>query len=237
LGAAVSFFAPVTVDTNWRHLKKEIAWLNAWLGAARDSDVMVEFSRRGRYRAWADVAIGADLDRRRARDHRQVVRCLRSARTRRLTAALSVWTKRGPWLLRWEVVARRGDVEPLQVYCERELDRWRERLIRNGRQLSTMNGARRHRLRIRAKRFRYMLEASTDIVAMWSRAELRYTQSAAKRLQRTLGDLRDFKRFAGLSRSDAMQDKTRPPGYRRQRDKLRGAAVRAWRDLKRASAR
>lgn len=237
LGAAVSFFAPVTVDTNWRHLKKEIAWLNAWLGAARDSDVMVEYSRRRRYRPWADVVIGADLDRRRARDHRQVVRCLRSARTRRLTEALSVWTRRGPWLLRWQARAGRGNVEPLQAYCERELDRWRERLIRNGRHLSTLNGARRHRLRIRAKRLRYMLEALTDIVAMWSRAELRYMHGAAKRLQRTLGDLRDLKRFSDLSRSAARQEKSRPPGYRRERDRLRDAATRAWRDLKRASAR
>src|SRR5436309_13160366 len=49
--AAVSFFAPMTADAEWRHLKKEIAWLNASLGAARDSDVMVAYSRRKRYRA------------------------------------------------------------------------------------------------------------------------------------------------------------------------------------------
>lgn len=237
LRAAVLFFEPVAVDTKWRYLKQEVAWLNGWLGAARDSDVMVEHSRRQRYKAWADGAIGADLDRRQARDHRQVVRCLRSARTRRLIEALSVWTRRGPWLLRWEARAGRGNVEPLQAYCERELDLWRKRLIRNGRHLSTLNGARRHRLRIRAKRFRYMLEALTDVVAMWSRAEFRYIHGAAKRLQRTLGDLRDFKRFADLSRSVSKQGKGRPPGYRRQRDKLKSAALGAWRDLKRASAR
>jgi CHAD domain-containing protein len=78
-----------------------------------------------------------------------------------------------------------------------------------------------------------MLEALTDIVPMRSRAELRQVHSAAKRLQRTLGDLRDLKRFAGLA---PPADKHLPPGYRRQQKTLASAAVRAWRDLKQAGA-
>jgi CHAD domain-containing protein len=236
LRAAVSFFAPIAVDAEWLRLKREIAWLNVSLGAARDSDVMLEYARRRRYQAWAGRAIGADLDRRRTQDHRRLVRCLRSARARRLIEALAVWTRQGPWLARWEAVARRGDAEPLQAYCGRELNRWRERLIRQGRHLSGLGTARRHRLRIRAKRFRYMLEALTDIVAMRRRAEVRPMHNAAKRLQRTLGDLRDLRRFAGLSPSADKRDKRRPPGYRRQREKLENAAARAWRDLKQAGA-
>ena len=233
LRAAVSFFAPIAVDAEWLRLKGEIVWLNASLGAARDSDVVVEYASRRRYQAWADRVIGERLRRRRAQDHRQLVRCLRSARTRRLIAALSVWTRQGPWLARWEAAARRGDAEPLQAYCERELNRRRERLIRKGKHLSSLSAERRHRLRIRAKRFRYMLEALADIVAMHSRAEVRDMHGAAKRLQRTLGDLRDLRRFAGLSPS---ADKRRPPGYSRQRERLRSAAVEAWRDLKQAGA-
>jgi CHAD domain-containing protein len=232
LRAAVSFFAPVAVDAEWLRLRREIAWLNVSLGAARDSDVMTEYASRRRYQAWAGSAIGPDLDRRRTQDHRRLVRCLRAARARRLIEALSIWTRQGPWLARFEAAVRRGDAEPLQTYCERELDRRRERLISKGRHLSRLSAARRHRLRIRAKRFRYMLEALTAIVAIRSRAEVRQLHSAAKRLQRTLGDLRDLKRFAGLSPSD----RRRPPGYRRQRDKLKSAAIRAWRDLKQAEA-
>src|SRR3954471_8565327 len=40
LRAAVSFFGAITVDAEWRRLKKELAWLNGSLGAARDSDVV-----------------------------------------------------------------------------------------------------------------------------------------------------------------------------------------------------
>jgi CHAD domain-containing protein len=234
LRAAVSFFAPIAVDAEWLRLKEEIVWLNTSLGATRDSDVMVEYASRKRYQAWADRAIGERIRRRRGQDHRRLVRCLRSARTRRLIAALSVWIRQGPWLARWEAAARRGDAEPLQAYCERELNRRREQLIRKGKHLPSLNATRRHRLRIRAKRFRYMLEALTDVVAVRARSEIRDLHGAAKRLQRTLGDLRDLKRFSGLSRS---ADKSRPPGYRHQRDKLIGAAARAWRDLKQAGAR
>jgi CHAD domain-containing protein len=233
LRAAVSFFAPIVVDAKWPRLKAEIGWLNASLGAARDSDVMVEYASRGRYQAWADRAIGVELGQRRVQNSRRLVRCLRSARARRLIEALSVWIEQGPWLAHWEAAVRRGDVESLLAFCERELNRRRKRLIRKGRHLSSLNAARRHRFRIRAKRFRYMLEALTDIVPMRSRAELRQVHSAAKRLQRTLGDLRDLKRFAGLPPS---ANKRPLPGYRGQRKKLKDAAVRAWRSLKRAGA-
>ncbi len=62
LRAAVAFFAPIVVDAEWLRLKKEIAWLNGSLGAARDSDVVVEYARRKRYRAWAQHMIGEQLD-------------------------------------------------------------------------------------------------------------------------------------------------------------------------------
>jgi CHAD domain-containing protein len=42
LRAAVSFFSPMTVDTEWARLKRELRWLNAPLGAARDMDVAIE---------------------------------------------------------------------------------------------------------------------------------------------------------------------------------------------------
>ena len=59
LRAAVAFFASIVVDAEWLRLKQEIAWLNGSLGAARDSDVAVEYARRKRYRAWGQRMIDA----------------------------------------------------------------------------------------------------------------------------------------------------------------------------------
>src|SRR5216684_3530505 len=80
LRAAVSFFAPITADAEWRRLKKEVAWLNASLGAARDSDVVVEYARRKRYRAWARSMTPQDLAAHQERDHRRLAGCLHSMR-------------------------------------------------------------------------------------------------------------------------------------------------------------
>jgi CHAD domain-containing protein len=234
LRAAVSFFAPMTVDAEWRRLRKEIAWSNASLGAARDSDVAVEYGRRERYRAWARRL--TDLDASQKRDHRRLTRRLRSPRFQGLIEAASDWIERGPWLRRWQRDARRKATEPLKAYGERQLNRWRRRLIRKGRRLGTLDAARRHRLRIKAKRFRYMLEALTGIVPARDRDRFRRLHGSAKRLQRALGDLRDLERLArlGASAEDGNPARHRPPAYRRQRQKLLSAAIDACRSLKQA---
>ena len=238
LRAAVAFFGPIVIDAEWLRLKKEIAWLNISLGAARDSDVSMEYARRKRYQAWAERAIGDDLDRRRVQDHHRLLRCLRSSRFQRLIVAMADWVDGGPWLARWERRVRRHGAKLLDAYCKRELNRWRERLIRKGRHLEDLNASRRHRLRIRSKRFRYMLEALTGTVAVRGRRELEHVHGPAKRLQRALGDLRDLTRFAGLARSPQTEvgkrRKERPPGYRRRKQKLMDEAIEAYRSLKRA---
>ena len=239
LRAAVAFFAPIVVDAEWLRLKKEIAWLNGSLGAARDSDVVVEYARRKRYSAWAQRMIGEQLGKSQTRDHRRLARCLRSVRTQRLLAAMAGWIRQGPWLERSK---RSKDAEPLQAYCASELHRWHERLARKGRHLKTAGASRRHQLRIKAKRFRYMLEALTETIDLRGRTERLRLQRPAKRLQRALGDLRDLERLAGLARGspqaeDGKRGKKHPPGYPRRRQKLLGDAIAAHRDLKHARLR
>jgi CHAD domain-containing protein len=239
LRAAVAFFAPIVVDAEWLRLKKEIAWLNGPLGAARDSDVVMEYARRKRYHAWAQDMVGERLDQHQTQNHRRLVRCLRSARTQRLVAAMAAWIRQGPWLQRYK---RRNDAEALQPYCARELDGWHERLVHKGRHLKTLGASRRHRLRIKAKRFRYVLEALRETIALLGRSEFHRLHRPAKRLQRTLGDMRDLERFAGLAGGspqveDGKRGKKHPPGYRHRRDKLLGDAIAAHRDLKHAETR
>lgn len=234
LRAAVAFFEPIVVDTGWLRLKKEIAWLNTSLGAARDSDVSLEYTCRKRYRAWAEREIGDDLARRRVRDHQRLLEGLRSSRFQRLIVAMADWIESGSWLVRWQGRVRRHDVRSLDAYCARELNRWRKRLIRKGRDLENLTASRRHRLRIRSKRFRYMLEALTETVAVRGRGELKQLHGPAKRLQRALGDHRDLTRLAGLARSDEGGKRKLPPGYRRRRQELMDDAVEAYRSLKQA---
>jgi CHAD domain-containing protein len=226
LRAAVRFFAPVVADAEWLRLKQEIAWLNGPLGDARDCDVVLEYARRKKYRTWARVTIAEQLQQRQTRDHRRLVRCLRSARTQRLITALARWARQGAWLKDYK---QRKDAEALPSYCANELQRWHARLVRKGKRVEDLGAERRHRLRIQAKRFRYMIEALTETVPLWSRGKCRHLHRPAKRLQRALGDLRDLERL-----SDLAGDGERPPGCRHQRKKLLEAAVAAYRDLKNA---
>ncbi len=230
LRAAVAFFAPVVADAEWLRLKREIAWLNGPLGDARDSDVLSDYARRKKYRTWARDVIGEQLQQRQTRDHRRLVRCLRSARTRRLIAALARWARQGAWLKRYR---QRKDAEALPSYCTGELGRWHARLVRKGKRLEKLGAGRRHRLRIQTKRFRYMLEALTETVPLWSRGKCRHLHRPAKQLQRALGDMRDLERLADLAGHGKPGSK-RPPGYRHQRKELLGAAIEACRALTRA---
>jgi CHAD domain-containing protein len=222
LRSAVAFFAPVVVDTRWPRLKKEIAWLNGPLGKARDSDVVVEYARRKHYQAWAQSRLGEDLDRQQKQNHRRLVRSLRSGRTQRLLTGLNGWIERGPWLERYR---GSGDKQALESYCAHELGRWHKRLIRRGRRLKTLGESPRHRLRIKAKRFRYILEALKGTAVLRKRGEWQRLHRPAKQLQRALGDLRDLERFSELAEGS-------PPGYRRRTEKLLDAAIAAHRDLK-----
>ena len=237
LRAAAAFFAPIAVDAEWLRLKQEIAWLNGPLGAARDSDVVIEYARRKRYGTWAQRISSEQLDEIQTRNHRRLVRCLRAVRTQRLIAALVRWIRQGPWLERYK---RRKHPEALQPYCTGELKRWHGRLVRKGRHLKTLGASRRHRLRIKVKRFRYMLEALAKTVDLGGQSEWRALHQPAKRLQRALGDLRDLKRFADLAGSSPQAEngkpgKQHPPGYRHQKQKLLGDAIAAHRDLAQAA--
>ncbi len=238
LRSAVVFFAPVVVDAEWQRLKQEIAWLNGPLGDARDSDVIAEYARRKKYRAWVRAMVGEQFEQRQAQDHRRLARCLRSARTQRLIAGLARWARQGAWLKHQK---RRRDVEALPSYCTDELNRWHARLVRKGKRLEDLGTERRHRLRIQSKRFRYMIEALTETVPLWSHGKCRHLHRPAKRLQRALGDMRDLERLADLAgelqpAGNGKREAKRPPGYRRQREKLFSAATAAYRDIRHAEA-
>lgn len=234
LRAAVLFFKPIVADTQWLRLKKEIAWLNGPLGAARDSDVMLEYARRKRYRAWVGRLIGEGLEQQQARQHRRMVRALRSARTLGLVAAIVKWLRQGRWLKRFQ---QDDAAEGLKAYCARRLEHWRKRLVRDGRRLKRLDTAALHEVRIRAKRLRYMLESLRASKALSKRSEFNLMHRSARELQRSLGDLRDLVQFADLARSQARRSKRYPPGYIQRSDKLLDAAIAARRDLKRVPAR
>jgi hypothetical protein len=85
-----------------------------------------------------------------------------------------------------------------------------------------------------------MLEALKQTDVLRGRDEFRQLHRPAKQLQRTLGDLRDLKRFVDhADRSPSESGKAarkHPPGYRYRAERLLDAAIAAHRELKHAEA-
>ncbi len=216
LRAAVRFFSPMVKDEVWLPLRKELRWLNSSLGNARDRDVTANYTRRKRYRSWAKGSrreVGREQD----KAHRSLARTLASARYEKLIVTLNHWLAKGPWIER----DQRLRSEPIDVYSQAILRDWRTEIWRKGQRLRTLRRKQLHRLRIRCKRYRYILAALQALHINILQQDLSFGETA-KQVHRALGDLRDLKRL----RKTAQR---RPPHYRKSKRKLLGQTEQAFR--------
>jgi CHAD domain-containing protein len=204
LRAAVSFFSPMTVDTEWARLKRELRWLNAPLGAARDMDVAIErlgeMSERQpyselEYRSWQQKC---------ADSHRDLARVLRSQRYRQLIKDTSDWLRNGPWCTKTDKRAAKRRASRIGRYSTRKLARWRVKLLKKSRRLADMDTKQRHRLRLANKRLRYSIEFFAGLRSDES-PSMRATLKHLRRAQESLGVLNDAAQsrtlWAGLDRT------------------------------------
>ncbi|MET0722468.1 MAG: CHAD domain-containing protein [Tardiphaga sp.] len=190
--AARKFFAAMTRDAAWPKLEAAIDWLDSALGAARDSDVATGYAKT-KLRDHLDAQDGADLARQVRQTHRRLASVLRSKRCDRLIAALEQWIDNGPWRTAGSASEEKRRNQPLADYAPDRLRQWKHRLARKS--VGSLGKERwRHRLRIAAKRYRYMREALAAIGLPERRTGLR-ERVAAQSVQKALGDLRDLQRF------------------------------------------
>ena len=215
LRSARKFFAAMTRDAGWPGLKREIRWLNAALGAARDSDVAAGQSKAMSIRS--APATREIVSRHVTHSHRRLTRALHSKRYHRFAAALARWIEAGPWVTEPAAAARQRRMRPLADHGRRQLARWKKRLSQKADRLS--NEKQRHRLRIEAKRFRYMSEALKRLGVPESGGQAS-ARKAAARVQNALGDLRDIRRFR---RKYARRHPDRRSDRRRKKKLLREA--------------
>jgi CHAD domain-containing protein len=236
LRATVSFFAPMTADNAWPALKEELRWLNRALGSARDVDVVVENLRHQRYRRLTVAGIEKDLERRSKQTRSRLSRTLHSARFRRFLTSASAWIDHGPWIVRADARSVSQQEQPIGSFCERRIARWHRKLMRDGSKLTEMKEDQRHRLRIRAKRLRYMLEMLSTVCPDRYLSPYGRMEKPIKHLQRSLGDLGDLKRLRDWTRSSvAARREHLPDGYRREKSAVLADADKAFRRMARAT--
>jgi CHAD domain-containing protein len=172
-----------------RRFRKEFAWLGELTGPTRDLDVYL-LKMEG-YKASLPEAVAEDLDAleaflltRHEEEHRRLVRGLKSARYAKLTAA---WSEFLSHLT--EELADRPDTPVIQT-ANRRIRKVFRRLLKNGGRIDDRSPAEDlHRLRIEAKRLRYLMEFFRSL---YPKKEIRGLIKSLRRLQDNLGDFNDF---------------------------------------------
>lgn len=233
LKAAAAFFLRLDDDDHWPEVKKALKTLNRSLGAVRDIDVAIEaLSKRDRHRLGShssEMTLRAE----RATTHRRLAVMLRTPHfEKRMTTVLS-WVDRGQRSARHRAD---GDTKPVAPYCKRKVNRWLAKCIRQGRGLAVMGAGKRHRLRIRIKRLRYMIEACAPILAETHGKRLRKTTKLVRKLQHRLGQIQDTERLrlivSQLTKlSDAHRHNRSLANLRKREAKLMNEATDAFHTL------
>lgn len=181
LRTAIRFFAPA-VDDAWKVLQRQAAWLSRQSGVVRDIDVALQRQRR----KGVPALEAKPWRKQRDRLYQRLARALHSARYRRLIDALS---RRSRLPIEGASEAGQGRASA-DRFSARRLARWKGKLLTKGRKLDRLGARKLHRLRMKAKRFRYALEWSLPLLEQ-ERAVLREQVAQAKRVQNALGRLND----------------------------------------------
>jgi triphosphatase len=203
LRAATGVFSEVLADRQLARIDSELRWIGRQLGPARDLDVFIaEVVGPLRERHPNDrktSRICRNFEHNRAVAYRRLAASLQSARLRRLELDLTHWIEAGPWVTRQAGAASRRRDRPVRKLAVEALARRRKKLRKTGERLTKLSRKDRHRLRIRAKKLRYIIEFFAALFPGKKRAaRCRETLSALADLQDSLGGLNDLARREAL---------------------------------------
>lgn len=182
--AALTLFKPMILDDAFQDLAGEPRWLAGLLGTARDLDVMqLEGPAANQVPANGEVAA------RRSAAHQAVRDGFASERYRMLLVDLVAWIEAGAWQ------SRQADVAETCVpdFVTERLRKRRKRLVAGGEGLAGLDPAARHRIRIDAKKLRYMAEFFLDVPEIATkRKTYKSLIEALEDLQEALGEMHDI---------------------------------------------
>jgi triphosphatase len=194
LRAAVSVFKDVLADAQSQRLKAEAKWLSGELNAARDLDVLLQDTLRPAEQAGDDGAglegLGKWLSLSQARAYDQAVAAVEGDRFCQLTLDLAAWIETGAWA---GADAHAALLEhPIEAFAAPRLSALRRKVRKAGRHLAELDPARRHELRIQAKKLRYATEFFGEAFEGKAARRRRSFLSSLKGFQDALGGLNDI---------------------------------------------
>ena len=183
LRSALTIHRDMLDDGRLAHFQAELRWLAGAMGDARDLDVLA--ARR------SESELRARLEAARGEAYAQAEAALDSARARRLMLDLLEWLALGDWRMAGGNEAIR--LQPARDFAAAQLDRFRRKVKKGGRDLASLDDEARHEVRKDAKKLRYAVGFFGPLFdgKRQKRRHARFTE-ALEALQDRLGLLNDL---------------------------------------------
>ncbi len=205
LRAAITAFAEVSSDSKQNRIKRELKAATNKLGPARDldvfaADVFKHLSETGAgEKEFAEAS--RDFTLKREKTYAALANFVRSKRFRRTLLNVAEWVETRRWTR-----ARAGAERPIKEHAADVLAKFRKQIRKKGRDLHELDARARHKLRIRAKKLRYMIEFFGGVFPGHKNVKRRQAAlNSLKTLQDTLGSLNDIAaRKALVSNGDGL---------------------------------
>ena len=205
LRAAIIAFAKVSADSKQNRIKMELKAATNRLGPARDIDVFAAdvfkyLSETGAgEKEFAEAS--RDFTLRREKTYAALANFVRSKRFRKTLLDVAEWVETGRWTR-----ASAGAEQPIKKHAADVLAKFRKQIRKKGSDLHELDARARHKLRIRAKKLRYMIEFFVGVFPGHKNVKRRQAAlNSLKTLQDTLGSLNDIAaRKALMSNGDGL---------------------------------
>ncbi len=202
LRAAISLFSTIVADEQSARIKQELKWLAQRLGPARDADVFIDEVLAPQRKAKPDDAgiawLLGKFEEARAAGYANAIETLGAQRYRNLVIDVLEWIEAGPWTRTSDDLQRLQREQPAARFAADELGRRHKKLRKRGKKLRRLDGEKRHKLRIGAKKLRYAMEFF---------AEAFPGKKSAKRRKQALSALKDFQDSLGALNDVATREK------------------------------
>jgi triphosphatase len=204
LRAAFSLFSPLIAHPKFEGLGRELKFLADLLGAARDHDVLAtDFAVDPKSK------LGREIAQRREKAHQALAAGLATARMRLFRVDLAVWLDE----TNWTAPQARPLSAGVRKVARNRLAQRLKKLIKRARNLDKLDDHERHRVRIAAKKLRYMCEFFETLLS-GKKDKRRFDRLLAKleKMQDGLGALQDEVTFSKLVADVMGEAEAKQPG-------------------------
>jgi triphosphatase len=196
LRAAISLFSDIVAEAELRNIKRELKWLTAELGPAREFDVfltrVVAPLENSHARLTGMRSLSHDLAERRDAAVARALTAIGSRRFRDLTLDVAAWLDIGGRRQSRNELSRQRGEQPIETLARAQLTRRWKKIRKRGRVLAKLDPRARHKLRIQAKKLRYAAEFYRTVFPGKKKERRRESfLSVLKDMQDCFGDLND----------------------------------------------